>query len=221
MCDFKIKRKEMKKLHELNQYIKTVFSEFRIKKNYVYGVPAKGKITTGLFKILIDDFNFLEGYRLDCNAIYTAFKNMKPTRIDVIDDEVILTDEEINERVIISKNTRDRNVYNTRVFDMMREVAKECREETIKLPLEIITSASNYDRFRMNIGLESERIIDFSISVIPIIKKMKNCTITSYGKRILDGVLCFDAIFSAVDTKVGIQFSVARRFVDIYTGDDI
>ena len=50
--DIKTKRKELKRLYEMNQYIKTVFSEYIIYKGTIYGEVVKNKIDTGLFYLL-------------------------------------------------------------------------------------------------------------------------------------------------------------------------
>jgi hypothetical protein len=90
--DIKTKRKEMKRLYEMNQYIKTAFSEYIIHKGIIYGEVVKNKIDTGLFYLLDDTYDFLESFRLDSVQIYQAFKNSKPTDIIIEDDKVVIVE---------------------------------------------------------------------------------------------------------------------------------
>lgn len=220
--DIKTKRKEMKRLYEMNQYIKTVFSEYIIHKGIIYGEVVKNKIDTGLFYLLDDTYDFLESFRLDSMQIYQAFKNSKPTDIIIEDDKVVIVDEENDLRFVVSKHSNDRVVYNTRIFKLFEDKKDK---DSIKFILseEDIDKIKSYDKIRLNVGTMDEcRIIDFTISVMPLATKMKNCTIESFD--IMDvgsDKEYFDIFLHCVDTKNGIRFTVLRRFGNIYTEDDL
>lgn len=215
--DFQLSKKDFKRLYEMNQILKNIYSFYIVNNGIITGKPIKGReddfevshFYSGTINQYLPEYLRNNIVILFSNDIYIYYRDNKtPVAIHCKKNKIYFMNEN-NDKVLIGKIVEEKEYsmllnYNRSInIALNTKLDKEC----IVIPNEIVEKINNYEKVVLEFdeGLKCHA----SLSLFPTIKKFKN--LSAYVFDVDKQPKTFLVLFESVADN-GDMFSIVYRF---------
>lgn len=208
------KKKYVKALYDLNQYVKNVYKGYTIygQKGIIIGIPVKDKFANSVYMSnIVQTHPFLENTMLESDKVYDCWREDKPDEIEVIDNEIYITDSVTNHPFIVGKKIEITEAFRSRYVKALEELDDFFKNgEFFSFTEEEVNKLIGYEQITKRLNDDPAYEMILAISEFPLLKKFKSlgCYLRDYGKK----VEYFDVLY-VTKSNSGEAFYMKRRFL--------